>query len=117
MNQLARDLVPPVLLSGCPLSPTLAGIHLDDLGRSVTEADGTELPLQNGQPMPPTLWADDLMLASTTARGLQSLLTQPSDSSNWCVADRQQQQNQGHRLPPTATPGASIVSGMQRAII
>ena len=59
---------------GCPLSPTLAGIFLDDFERSVAEAVGTDLPVLQGQPVPPILWADDLLLASTTARGLQRLL-------------------------------------------
>lgn len=59
---------------GCPLSPTLAGIYLDDFERSVDEAAGTDQPTLHGQPVPPLLWADDLLLAATTADGLQNQL-------------------------------------------
>ena len=68
---------------GCPLSPTLAGIFLDDFERFASLAEGTALPLLHGQPVPPLLWADDMLLASTTARGLQRLLDLLSDFSDW----------------------------------
>ena len=67
---------------GCPLSPTLAGIYLDDFERVVEEAEGTDLPLLQGQPVPPSLWAGDLVTASTTASGQQVQLNLLSDYSD-----------------------------------
>ncbi len=57
-------------------------MRLDDFERSVAEADGTDLLQLHGQPVPPMLWADDLLLASTVTCGLRRLLDELSDFSN-----------------------------------
>jgi hypothetical protein len=59
---------------GCPLSPTLFGLFLDDLEQWVMSADGVELPALRGHRVPPLLYADDLLLVSVTAAGLQAQL-------------------------------------------
>jgi len=60
---------------GCPLSPTLSGIFLDDFERHVLAAGPSmELPSLGGQPVPPFLWADDLIVAALGASGAQAQL-------------------------------------------
>ncbi len=59
---------------GCPLSPTLFGLFLDDLEQWVVGADAVELPTLHGQQVPPLLYADDLLLVSVSAAGLQAQL-------------------------------------------
>ena len=48
----------------------------------VEGAEGTYLPLLQGQPVPPLQWADDLVTAATTATGQQRQLTLLSDYSD-----------------------------------
>ena len=60
---------------GCPLSPTLFGLFIDDLPATVTRVAGADLPcLGDGRPVPPLLYADDLALMATSAAGLQAQL-------------------------------------------
>lgn len=61
---------------GCPLSPNLFGMYVDDLERTIlASAADMALPcMHDGQPVPPLLYADDLVLLATTPAGLQRQL-------------------------------------------
>ena len=65
---------------GCPLSPTLFGLYIDDLEAAVLEAaqrgEQLDLPslLGSDSPVPPLMYADDLALLATSAAGLQRQL-------------------------------------------
>lgn len=60
---------------GCPLSPTLFGIFIDDFQAELANgAVGFDLPSLAGVPTPALFYADDLALVSTTTAGLQAQL-------------------------------------------
>ncbi len=60
---------------GCPLSPTLFGLYIDDLESDLLrQSVGLYLPTLGGEAVPPLLYADDLALMSTTREGLQRQL-------------------------------------------
>ena len=60
---------------GCPLSPTLFGLYIDDFEAVVLGgAAALSLPKLGEGPAPPLLYADDLALMSTTVEGLQRQL-------------------------------------------
>ena len=60
---------------GCPLSPTLFGLYIDDLPAAVLREAGADLPrLGDGWRVPPLLYADDLVLMATSAAWLQAQL-------------------------------------------
>ena len=62
---------------GCPLSPLLFGIFLDDFELHVQRTVSSviaQLPLLAGRPIPPLLFADDMLLISTSAAGLRAQL-------------------------------------------
>ena len=60
---------------GCPLSPTLFGIFIDDFQTELeARAAGFSLPNLVGEPTPALFYADDLALASTSVQGLQAQL-------------------------------------------
>lgn len=69
---------------GCPLSPTLIGVFFDDLhARLLLDCPEAGLSCQ-GIPVPALFYADDVVLLSSTAAGLQQL----SDSvQGFCVAN------------------------------
>jgi len=73
------------LKQGCPLSPLLFGIYIDDFEQLVEKNRATLcLPLLTGSPVPPVLFADDLGLPSKTRDGLQSYLnTLEAYSDRW----------------------------------
>ena len=60
---------------GCPLSPTLFGLYLDDFEHVLDSATHVlDLPSLAGRRLPALLYADDLALASTSPSGLQAQL-------------------------------------------
>lgn len=60
------------LKQGCPASPTLFGVYVDDFEDFLMhDAAALDLPLLAGQPVPPCFFADDQALMSTSASGLQ----------------------------------------------
>ena len=63
---------------GCPLSPTLFGLYIDDLEDMLHEeghaGQDLHLPSLGGEVVPALLYADDLALVSTSAKGLQQQL-------------------------------------------
>ena len=68
------------LKQGCPASPTLFGLYIDDFEAAVLAAaqcgDQLDLPcfLGSSSPVPPLLYADDMVLMATSAAGLQRQL-------------------------------------------
>jgi hypothetical protein len=72
---------------GCPLSPLLFGMFIDRLEPLISAVDGSPPTLSSMQ-VPMLLYADDLLLISTSPQGLQTYLdTLHSfcDSSDLCV--------------------------------
>ena len=59
---------------GCPLSPTLFGLYIDDFEAEVMGRLGLALPRLGMGHAPPLFYADDLALMATTAEGLQRQL-------------------------------------------
>jgi hypothetical protein len=90
---------------GCPLSPTLFGLFLDDLEQWVMGADGVKLPTLRGQRVPPLSYADDLLLVSVTAVGLQAQLGVMLCYTcfNVCLRDNHCPSQTGHRAHATQT--------------
>jgi len=68
------------LKQGCPASPTLFGLYIDDFEEAVLAAvqrgEQLDLPsfLAGGSGVPPLLYADDMALLATSAAGLQRQL-------------------------------------------
>ena len=69
------------LKQGCPLTPTLFGLYIDDLEEELMAAArrGEQLDLPSflgsgGAAVPPLLYADDMVLLATSAAGLQRQL-------------------------------------------
>jgi hypothetical protein len=62
---------------GCPMSPLLFGIFMDDFESHMRATLGDEAaawPVLAGHRMPPMLFADDIFLLATTPAGLQAQL-------------------------------------------
>lgn len=73
---------------GCPLSPLLFGLYVDDLERELaarhTAGYGLDLPTLQMKPVHCLLYADDVLLTSTSAAGLrQQALLLEEYSSKW----------------------------------
>ena len=56
---------------GCPLSPTLFGLYVDGLENHLLQTPGIDAPELIGEMIPLLLYADDLILMSTSKEGLQ----------------------------------------------
>ncbi len=60
---------------GCPLSPTFFGLYMDGLFEYVQSVEGGSGPrLSSGQRVSALMYADDIVLMSTTVEGLQRLI-------------------------------------------
>jgi len=59
---------------GCPLNPTLFGLYKDGLEKHLLETAGIDAPELGGILAPLLLYADDLILKSTSPEGLQRQL-------------------------------------------
>ena len=59
---------------GCPLSPTLFGLYVDGLERHLLDTADIDSPDLLGTMVPLLLYADDLILMSTSKEGLQQQL-------------------------------------------
>jgi len=59
---------------GCPLSPTLFGLYVDGLEKHLLETADIDAPTLMGFMVPLLLYADDLILMSESASGLQKQL-------------------------------------------
>ena len=62
---------------GCPLSPLLFGIFLDDFElhvKGTVPPEIAQLPMLCDRPVPPLLFADDMLLMSTSSTGLNAQL-------------------------------------------
>ena len=71
---------------GCPLSPTLFGLFIDDFEELIMGTEGCDLPQLHNTPIPPLMYADDLLLVSTSAEGLQKQLDALEPySTRWCL--------------------------------
>ena len=68
---------------GCPLSPTLFGLLADGLHRSLQPTAASGVQLSPGLSVTDLGYADDFALVSSTAEGLQTLI---STAAAWCAA-------------------------------
>ena len=59
---------------GCPLSPTLFGLYVDGLEKHLLNMPDIGAPTLMGVMVPLLLYADDLILMSESAAGLQKQL-------------------------------------------
>ena len=59
---------------GCPLSPTLFGLYVDGLEKHLLDTADIDAPTLMGVMLPLLLYADDLILMSQSAAGLQKQL-------------------------------------------
>jgi len=59
---------------GCSLSPTLFGLYVDGLEKHLLETADIDAPTLMGVMVPLLLYADDLILMSESASGLQKQL-------------------------------------------
>ena len=66
---------------GCPLSPTLFNIFLDDLVKDLNNANTSPLQFEN-EPITCLLYADDIIILSSTHTGLQNCLDVLHDYCN-----------------------------------
>ena len=59
---------------GCPLSPILFNLYVNDIFKILNEQNETEIFLKEGEPINALMYADDLILISESKDGLQKQL-------------------------------------------
>ena len=64
---------------GCPLSPALFGLYVDGLEKHLLQTAGIDAPELIGELVPFLLYADDLILMSTSREGLQQQINALAD--------------------------------------
>ena len=64
---------------GCPISPILFNIYVNDIFKIMNENNGSDIFLKEGEPINALMYADDLILISETETGLQNQLNKLSE--------------------------------------
>ena len=59
---------------GCPMSPNLFGLYLDELQQTLTDTLDNDCPMLGDYALPLLLYADDLAILSHSEEGLQHLM-------------------------------------------
>ena len=59
---------------GCPLSPNLFNIYINDIEKRLTGVNNSLITLDNGTDMTCLLYADDIVIMSLSEEGLQKCL-------------------------------------------
>ena len=59
---------------GCPLSPILFNLYVNDIFRTLNMTNGEDIWLKEGEPINALMYADDLIIMSETKEGLQKQL-------------------------------------------
>ena len=80
---------------GCPLSPTLLGLYVDGLEKHLLGTADIDAPTLMGVMVPLLLYADDLILMSASASGLQKQLDALASFCEQRQVNSQSQQDQG----------------------
>ena len=71
---------------GDPLSPTLFNIFMNDLFSELESVNISPVNLNEGENVSALMYADDLVMLSSTTVGLQNMLTKLDDySKNWNI--------------------------------
>ena len=97
---------------GCPLSPLLFGIFMDDMETLLVAelGDAAALPTVAGRHMPPKLFADDAFLIATTTAGLQPQLHFLQDYCNAKKLTVNTAETQVMMLRPGGSSGGRLVA-------
>ena len=64
---------------GCPLSPILFNLYVNDLFKALNGKNDTDIFLKQGEPINALMYADDLILISESKEGLQKQINKLSE--------------------------------------